>query len=41
MNIAKSENILKSIETNVERFKIDNQLKQILINTARLMEEHE
>lgn len=34
-------NILKSIETNVERFKIDNQLKQILINTARLMEEHE
>ena len=34
-------NILKSIETNAERFKIDNQLKQILINTARLMEEHE
>ena len=34
-------NILKSIEVNAERFHIDNQLKQILINTARLMEEHE
>ena len=34
-------NILKSIEINAERFKIDNQLKQILINTAKLMDEHE
>ena len=37
----KSGNLLKSIELNAERFKIDNQLKQILINTAKLMEEHE
>lgn len=35
----KSGNILKSIELNAERFNIDSQLKQILINTARLMEE--
>lgn len=33
--------IFESIEINAKRFKIDNQLKQILINTARLMEEHE
>lgn len=37
----KSGNILKSIELNAERFNIDSQLKQILINTARLMEEQE
>lgn len=37
----KSGNLLKSIEINAERFKIDNQLKQILINTAKLMEENE
>jgi hypothetical protein len=34
-------NLLKSIEINAERFKIDPQLKQILINTARMIDEHE
>lgn len=34
-------NLLKSIETNAERFKFDGQLKQILINTARMLDEHE
>ena len=33
-------NLLKSIETNAQRFKIDKQLKQILINTAKLFEEN-
>lgn len=37
----KSGNILKSIDLNAERFKIDPQLKQILINTAKLMEDYE
>ena len=35
----KDGNLLKSIEINANRFKIDNQLKQILINTVKLMEE--
>lgn len=34
-------NLLKSIETNAERFKMDGQLRQILINTARMLDEHE
>jgi hypothetical protein len=34
-------NLLKSIETNAERFKMDGQLKQILLNTARMLDEHE
>lgn len=34
-------NLLKSIETNAERFKMDGQLKQILLNTARMIDEHE
>jgi len=34
-------NLLKSIEVNVERFHIDEQLKQILLNTARMLDEHE
>ena len=34
-------NILKSIDINAERFHIEPQLKQILINTARMMDEHE
>ena len=34
-------NLLKSIETNAERFSMDGQLKQILINTARMIDEHE
>lgn len=32
-------NLLKSIEINAERFKIDGQLKQILINTAKSLDE--
>lgn len=32
-------NLLKSIESNANRFRIDDQLKQILINTAKLLEE--
>ncbi len=34
-------NLLKSIETNAERFSMEGQLKQILINTARMIDEHE
>lgn len=34
-------NLLKSIETNAERFDFDGQLKQIMINTARMLDEHE
>lgn len=34
-------NLLKSIELNAERFNIDGQLKQILLNTARMLDEHE
>ena len=34
-------NLLKSIETNAERFQMEGQLKQILINTARMIDEHE
>ena len=37
----KNGNLLKSIETNAKRFGISNQLLQILINTARLLEEKE
>lgn len=37
----KAGNLLKSIEINSKRFGISNQLTQILINTAKLMEEHE
>ena len=32
-------NLLKSIETNARRFGYDDQLKQILINTAKLFDE--
>lgn len=32
-------NLLKSIELNAQRFKYNDQLKQILINTAKLFEE--
>lgn len=35
----KNGNLLKSIEINAERFHIDKQLMQILINTAQLLEE--
>lgn len=34
-------NLLKSIEVNADRFRIDNQLKQIFVNTARMIDEHE
>lgn len=34
-------NLLKSIEQNAERFNIDGQLKQIFLNTARMLDEHE
>lgn len=34
-------NLLKSIELNAERFNMDGQLKQILMNTARMIDEHE
>lgn len=36
-----SGNLLKSIEINAKRFNIDEQLTQILINTAKMMDEHE
>jgi len=36
-----SGNLLKSIEINAKRFNIDDQLTQILLNTARMMDEHE
>jgi hypothetical protein len=34
-------NLLKSIDISAERFNIDPQLKQILENTARMIDEHE
>ena len=34
-------NLLKSIEINAKRFNMDEQLTQILMNTARMMDEHE
>ena len=34
-------NLMKSIEINAERFGYDNQLKQILINTAKMFDEQE
>lgn len=34
-------NLLKSIEVNAERFNMDGQLKAILINTARMLDEHD
>jgi hypothetical protein len=34
-------NLLKSIEQNAERFKIEGQLKQIFVNTARMLDEQE
>ena len=34
-------NLLKSIEINSERFHMDGQLKQILMNTARMLDEQE
>ena len=37
----KNGNLLKSIEINAKRFGISNQLLQILVNTARLLEEKE
>lgn len=36
-----SGNLLKSIEINSKRFGISNQLTQILLNTAKIMEENE
>lgn len=35
----KDGNLLLSIEKNAERFNIDDQLKQILINTAKILDE--
>ena len=37
----KDGNLLKSIEMNASRFGYDDQLKQIFINTAKLLDEHE
>ena len=37
----KNGNLLKSIEINSERFNIDEQLSQVLINTARMLEDNE
>lgn len=37
----KNGDIFKSIEINAKRFNIDPQLTQILLNTARIMEEHQ
>ena len=34
-------NLLKSIEVNAKRFEMEPQLTQILMNTARMMDEHE
>ena len=34
-------NLLKNIEINAKRFNMDEQLTQILMNTARMMDEHE
>ena len=36
-----SGNLLKSIELNIKRFNIEPQLAQILINTAKVMDENE
>ena len=36
-----SGNLLKSIEVNIKRFNIEPQLAQILINTAKVMDENE
>lgn len=36
----KNGNLLKSIEINAERFGIDKQLMQVLINTAQLLEDN-
>ena len=36
----KNGNLLRSIEINAERFNIDKQLMQILINTAQLLEDN-
>ena len=33
-------NLLASISKNAERYQIDDQLKQILINTAKMIDEH-
>lgn len=35
----KDGNLIKSIEINAQRFSIDDQLKQILLNTAKLLDE--
>ena len=34
-------NLLKSIEVNAERFNMDGQLTAILMNTARMLDEHD
>lgn len=34
-------NLLKSIEINADRFHMDGQLKAILMNTARMLDEHD
>lgn len=34
-------NLLKSIDTNAQRFGYDDQLKQIFINTAKLFDEQD
>ena len=34
-------NLLKSIEENAQRFNMDGQLKALLVNTARMLDEHE
>lgn len=34
-------NLLKSIEVNAQRFGCDDQLKQIFINTAKMLDEVE
>ena len=36
-----SGNLLKSIELNIKRFNIEPQLAQILINTAKVMDEND
>ena len=37
----KNGNLLKSIETNAARFRIDSQLEQIFVNTAKSIDEFE
>lgn len=34
-------NLLKSIDVNTDRFHIEDQLKQIFVNTARMIDEHD